>query len=173
MRDIRFELTKADFRELYFVQTWRKIWKFGLAVGILLTAWMALQEYCHCGIPSAAEILRHAIIGFGIALVSCALILALNTWAGSAMFEHYKRLGVETNLRWDEEHVHVQSQYATASYPWSLPCRWTETRSLLVIYLAEMIPLLIPKRAVDASEIEGIKTHLGAANVAMTPRFLF
>ena len=173
MNAIRFELTKADFRELYFVQTWRRIWKFGLLLGTLLTAWMVLQDYCGCGLPSFMDILRRALVGFGIAVIACALILALNTWAGSSMFEHYKRLGRETALRWDEDHVHIQSQYATASYPWKLPCRWTETRSLLVIYLAEMIPLLIPKRAVDASQIEQIKERLGAANIVMTPRVLF
>ena len=102
MREIDYRLTKADYRDFYLRSSARRLWKFGLLVGVLLTGLNAWSDYCRCGDLSLNDLLREAGWGFGFAAAVCFAVLLLNTWSAAKIYDAMEPIAKEQTLSWDE-----------------------------------------------------------------------
>jgi hypothetical protein len=169
-----FSVSEQDYRELYLVAFRRRMpLRFPLILSALAAVWLGLDDYCRCGPLSVYDVLRAVATGlvFGIGLY--LFLLWMNVSAASQISKSLKHMEIRSNVSWDEGGINVQSNYGTAAYPWQVARSWMETRSLVVVYLASMLPLILPKHALDTEQVDDIKARLHAAGIKETMRRLF
>ena len=160
MREIDYRLTKADYRDFYLRSSARRLWKFGLLVGVLLTGLNAWSDYCRCGDLSLNDLLREAEWGFGFAAAVCFAVLLLNAWSAAKIHDAMEPIAKEQTLSWDENGMRLASRFYSASYPWELFKRGFESKRVFAAYITSVSPVLFPKSAMSDGEIAELRGHL-------------
>lgn len=160
MREIAYHLSKADYREFYVVSGARRLWKFGLLVGALVTGLNAWSDYCRCGYLGFDDILREAAWGFGFAAVVCLAVLLLSAWSAGKIHAAMEPIAKDQTLSWNDDSIRLTSRFYEASYPWELFGRILETKRVIAAYVTSMSPLLFPKNALSDEEIAEFRDRL-------------
>ena len=160
MRQIEYSLEAADYQEFYVLRCLRSIWRFTLIVALLASAAFAAERYCLCGTLTTRDIVDAALSGLALACLVSLAVLGLNALGGRQMHAHLSKLSIENRVEWNDEALTTHSKYVGGVFPWTLFSKWTETASLVGIYLNDMQPLIFPKRAFNAEEIDDLTNRL-------------
>ena len=160
MREIDYQLTKSDYREFYVLACARRVWKFCLVMGAVLTGLNAWSDYCRCHYLTINAVLTEAMWGFGLAIGASLVVLLLNVLGAANIHRALKPVARGLTISWDEEVVHLRSDFYSATYPWSLIKRPIETKHVIGAYLTSVSPLLFPKSAMTDDEIGELRKHL-------------
>ena len=160
MREIRYDLSKSDYREFFVMSCARRLWRVALIGGALLTGLNVWTDYCRCGYITTPELLNAALWGFGIALAACLGVLLLNAWSAGRIHDAMEPIAKGQSISWDDEEVRLKSDFYACAYPWVLFKRSLESKRVIAAYLTSMSPLLFPKRAMSPEELADLQKHL-------------
>lgn len=160
MREIDYYLTKADYREFYVVACARRLWKFGLLLGLLLAGLNSWSEFCRCGYLSILDVMDAALWGFGISGAACLGVLLLNAFYARQVHAAMEPIAKGQKISWNDDAVRLDSSFFSAAYPWSLFNQTVETKRVIAAYLTPVSPLLFPKSAMSDEELTDLRKHL-------------
>jgi len=174
-RQIDFEISADDYvaanrlhaRLIYF--SWRGlralviVWLLYTLVAVAIGGQWTLAGILPilAGTAIGTPIIALAILGIN------ALLLARRT---RRLFDQQRSLHGKMMAKWNEAGLQLTSPNGSGIHEWSDFIKWAESKTILLFYQNDMLFNLVPQRALDAEQLEDIKTALRAQGVRQAGR---
>jgi hypothetical protein len=153
--------SRANFRLLlqrrrFWLRTPALLLTLALVVGLVATIldgdWMA-------GVVTGGS---GAVGGIGMVAICVALNYALLPGRARRLFAQQRALHHEQLFRWDEAGTETVAAEFGSRMPWRYYHGWIETPAAFLLYFNEQMPQFLPRRALDAGQIEDLRATLVA-----------
>ena len=167
MKPIPYQVLRADYFDVYVfgrLRTYAKV--FALLVA-LVASFRLLPFTIECGCDALTFSLVVSAVSEGALLAGmiCGSLLLLSLLSANAMARTLEKIGQETAVAWDGDHLHLRTRFGSDSYPWGLFEKWSETRRMLMLSLTRMHVFHLPKRDFSAEALQDLRVRIANAGV--------
>lgn len=167
MDPVQICVTKADLVDVYIRSRLARFAKMFALIMLLLALIDLIRLVVQCGLGAidAAFVISALLEGMLVSSVVCGALLGLAWLSTNAMARTLEKIGRDTSITWDDEHLHVRSQFGSDSYPWTMFEKWSQSRHVLMLALTRMHIFHFPKRDFSPGELEALRAELVRAGV--------
>jgi len=164
---IPYQVSKADYMDVFVVARLPLFAKMLALLTVLFALLDLVPLYLSCGCTAmtlpriASGLLTAAVPG----AIICGSLLLLCWLSARALARTLEKIGQGTSMAWDDEALHIRTQFGSDSYPWAMFEKWNETRRVLLLSLTRMHVFHFPKRDFSEEQLDALRAQIVQAGV--------
>jgi hypothetical protein len=167
MTRVKFVPSEADLLEANKIWLGQELKKPSNLLFFLSMAVLAVLLACYIAEGRLRWNAAAASIGAALGLVALGLMLAAIRLRLPAMsrrsFAQQKWLRDEAEVTWSDDFILFETSNSHSRHDWDGFSKWAESDTVFVLFFADSLFSMIPKRVLTAPEIDDLRARLGRA----------